>query len=52
MNINTNTIQWNLSFTRMTALTHKAIMNKEPVLLIGPAGVGKTTLANLIGGML
>lgn len=33
----------------MAALTLKAVQNKEPVLLIGPAGVGKTTLATVLG---
>jgi midasin len=36
----------------MAALTLKSLNNKEPVLLIGPAGVGKTTLANLLGQLM
>ena len=28
----------------MAALTMKCIINKEPSLLVGPAGIGKTTL--------
>ena len=32
----------------MTALTLKALENREPVLLIGETGCGKTTLAELL----
>jgi midasin len=35
----------NDSFKRMAALTIKAINNREPVLLVGETGCGKTTLA-------
>lgn len=37
-------VQMNSGFQRMMALTIKAIMNNEPVLLIGDTGCGKTTL--------
>ena len=38
-------VQMNRSFKRMAALTLKAVMNTEPVLLVGETGCGKTTLA-------
>ena len=38
----------NSSFSRMASLTLKAMRNKEPVLLIGETGCGKTTLAELL----
>ena len=41
-------IQMNPSFVRMAALTMKALMGKEPVLLIGETGCGKTTLCQLL----
>jgi midasin len=41
-------IQWNPSFVRMCALAHKALSNNEPALLVGPAGIGKTTLTQLL----
>jgi MoxR-like ATPase len=37
----------NSAFIRMAALAHKSLSNNEPVLLIGPAGIGKTTLTQL-----
>ncbi|KAM3143024.1 hypothetical protein pb186bvf_004842 [Paramecium bursaria] len=45
-------LNWNKSFTRMAALTMKCILNKEPSLLVGPAGIGKTTLVQLIAEQL
>ena len=45
---NIESIRLNSSFTRMTALTLKALENREPVLLIGETGCGKTTLAELL----
>jgi midasin len=33
----------------MACLTLKCLQNKEPVLLIGETGCGKTTLAQLLG---
>ena len=41
-------VQMNQSFKRMAALTIKAIRNREPVLLVGETGCGKTTLAELL----
>lgn len=41
----------NESFKRMAALTLKAINNREPVLLVGETGCGKTTLAELIAAL-
>ena len=46
-----NSIQWNLSFRRMATLVIKCIKNKEPVLLIGETGCGKTTLCQLLAIM-
>ncbi|CAD8184490.1 unnamed protein product [Paramecium pentaurelia] len=45
-------IQWNQSFIRMTALTLKSIQNNEPALLVGPPGIGKTTLTTIIADKL
>lgn len=41
----------NDSFKRMSALTIKAINNREPVLLVGETGCGKTTLAELLAAL-
>lgn len=32
----------------MAALALKCVINKEPALLIGPAGIGKTTLVEIM----
>ncbi|EGR30434.1 type a von willebrand factor domain protein [Ichthyophthirius multifiliis] len=42
-------LQLNEGFKRMACLTLKCLQNKEPVLLIGETGCGKTTLAQLAG---
>ena len=44
-------VQMNDSFKRMAALTLKAIGNREPVLLVGETGCGKTTLAQLVAAL-
>lgn len=41
----------NHSFKRMSALTIKALNNREPVLLVGETGCGKTTLAQLLAAL-
>lgn len=35
----------------MAALTIKAVSNREPVLLVGETGCGKTTLAELLAAL-
>ena len=42
------TVEWNLSFRRMATLVKKCMENKEPVLLIGETGCGKTTICQLM----
>lgn len=44
-------VQMNRSFKRMAALTLKAVINSEPVLLVGETGCGKTTLAELLAAI-
>jgi MoxR-like ATPase len=44
-------VQMNDSFKRMAALTSKALQNREPVLLVGETGCGKTTLAELLAAL-
>jgi len=43
-----NSVYWSQSFIRMFTLTHMALDQSEPVLLIGETGSGKTTVAELI----
>lgn len=38
-------LQLNAGFKRMACLVLKSLVNREPVLLIGETGCGKTTLA-------
>ena len=45
-------IQLNTQFKRIFCLTSKAFENKEPVLLIGQTGCGKTTLAQMMAKIL
>lgn len=41
-------ISWTNSMKRLYALTDKCVKNKEPVLLVGETGCGKTTVCQLI----
>ena len=43
-----STVQWNASFRRMATLVDKCLKSKEPVLLIGETGCGKTTICQLM----
>ena len=41
-------IVWTYEMRRMAVLTAKALEFKEPVLLVGPTGCGKTTICQIL----
>ena len=45
-------ISWTPAVRRMFVLVEACVRHKEPVLLVGPTGCGKTTVCQLISGLL
>ncbi|OHF00142.1 ATPase [Colletotrichum orchidophilum] len=49
---NNHGVVWTRAMRRLYVLVHAAILNNEPVLLVGETGCGKTTVCQILGDVL
>ena len=52
INIDGHNIAWTKSLLRMYRLINECIINKEPILLVGETGTGKTTICQIFSNIL